>query len=84
MKCPQCVRDGQRSTVDIGMTVTTAMVVYRYYDEDGNLVVDDPNTSTTMYVCSRGHEWAESERKLTVSASASAYTPADEGQNDAP
>jgi len=62
MKCPECVKEGLRSRVSFGATSTTLMGVSRYYDEDGKLVVHDPNTRTTRYNCSEGHVWIVRER----------------------
>ena len=61
MKCPTCVEEGQRSRVYPGPSMTTLMGVSRYYDEDGELVVDDPNITTTEYSCSNGHHWVEED-----------------------
>jgi hypothetical protein len=57
--CPECQKEGQRSKVYIGATSVTLMAVHRYYDEDGDLHVDDPNKMTTTYSCSNGHQWRE-------------------------
>ena len=59
MKCAECVTLGQRSTVTVGATTTTAMAVSAYYDEDGHYHYNDPNITTTEYHCSRGHRWHE-------------------------
>lgn len=61
MRCPECVEAGLRSKVYVGSSATTLMSVLTYYDEEGRLVVDDPNTTTTQYSCSNGHRWAEEE-----------------------
>lgn len=62
MKCPQCAAEGERSKVYPGMTTTTCMAVSSWYDEDGNYHRHNPNTTTTHYSCSRGHEWTETQR----------------------
>ena len=60
MKCPVCVQNGLRSKVFIGEARTTLMAGSQYYDEDGVLQTDDPNTTTTEYRCSNDHTWTES------------------------
>lgn len=57
MKCNQCEIESKKSTIQIGMSFTTAMMWHSYYDENGNLHNHDPNTTTTEYKCSNGHEW---------------------------
>lgn len=59
MLCPDCQGEGERSKVYVGMSFTTLMGVHQYYDEDGKLVVDNPNKTTTDFSCSRGHYWKE-------------------------
>lgn len=60
MKCPECVKEGKRSTVSgAGWGYTTAMYCPPYYDEDGRLHTHDRNFSTTKMGCSNGHEWRE-------------------------
>ena len=61
MKCPTCAESGLKSRVYETGAFRTAMAVSRYWDEDGKLVVDDPNTTTTSYRCSNGHEWSEAQ-----------------------
>ncbi len=62
MKCPQCVKEGKRSTVTPGFSSTTAMYCAPYYDEDGKHHHHDLNMTTTGYACSNGHEWTEGKR----------------------
>jgi len=60
MKCPQCLKEGKKSTISIGPRMTTLVCCHPYYDEDGNLIYpDDPNTTRTSYICSNGHKWTE-------------------------
>ena len=59
MKCPQCQKEGEKSTVAVGCSHTTLMCTHSFYDEDGKLHHHDPNTTNTNYSCSRGHEWTE-------------------------
>lgn len=61
MKCLQCVKEGKKSKVYIGGSSTTLLGVSRYYDEDGNYHVYDPNIITTNYLCSNGHFWSEQQ-----------------------
>lgn len=60
MKCPTCVASGERSTVTPGYSVVTAMFANSFYDEDGQYHRHDPNSRTTSFGCSNGHEWADS------------------------
>lgn len=67
MLCTQCEMAGERSRVYPGETYITAMVVQEYWDEDGVHVIDDPNTLTRRFACSRGHNWrADTIRKVTT------------------
>jgi hypothetical protein len=64
MKCPECVKAGQRSEVyDLGSS-TTLMGVHAYYDENGQHHYHDPNKTTTGYRCSKGHEWSDTTRNF--------------------
>lgn len=58
MKCPECVAEGERSTIEIGDSIRTLMFTHDYFDEDGRFHHHDPNTITTSYYCSRGHRWS--------------------------
>lgn len=60
MKCEECVAEGERSTVTSLGGMSTLMGFRPYYDEDGNYHVHDPNTTTSGYRCSRGHQFVES------------------------
>jgi len=63
VRCAECVKEGERSTVHEGMSTTTcAGGGGRYWDEDGNEQMHYANTRTTEYHCSKGHMWTESER----------------------
>jgi hypothetical protein len=57
MKCPRCEKDGTRSTVATGATMSTCMGwSHGHYDEDGEWVAHpNPNWHTTAYTCSNGH-----------------------------
>ena len=61
MRCPECEKEGQESTVreeGYGFT-TTAAGGGRWWDAQGVEHVHYANTSTTAYRCSRGHSWVE-------------------------
>ena len=62
MKCPECVRDGERSIVTIGPGYSTLAYAAPFYDEEGRHHHHDPNVHTSEYSCSRGHSWAEVHR----------------------
>lgn len=57
MKCPECERSGDKSTLSIGASLTTAMYTQDYYDEEGVLHRHDPNRHETEYSCSNGHSF---------------------------
>ena len=57
MKCPECEKSGERSTVRGGGGFSTAMGVDTYYDEDGTFHRHDPNYTTRIMRCSNAHEW---------------------------
>jgi len=57
--CPVCVKKGLRSTVRRGGTIGTCMAWDIYYDEDGVYHNNNPNSYTTEWYCSQGHEWIE-------------------------
>lgn len=61
MKCPTCKDLGVKSRVYPGMSYATCMGWQPYYDEDGQYHSHDPNTTTTDYTCSNGHEWTNSQ-----------------------
>ena len=59
MKCPECVKDGERSIVrDLGGS-TTLLGWSPFWDEDGVHHSHDPNRHSNQYSCSRGHTWTE-------------------------
>ena len=58
MKCPVCVKTGQRSEVrENGPGSCTLMYCAQYSDEDGVYHPHDCNTTTGLLRCSNGHEW---------------------------
>lgn len=60
MKCPQCIKEDKRSTVNQGHVNYTLAYIPIQYDEDGKLMVfPTKNNTTTNYSCSNGHSWSE-------------------------
>jgi len=57
MKCPHCIKEGLKSTVQVGMSTTTAVYYPQYYDEDGKLQSTGQNKTTTHYHCSNDHNF---------------------------
>jgi hypothetical protein len=62
MKCPECVKSGQRSKFYTdGMGYSTAMGGSQsYYDEDGAEHYHDVNTHSSSWWCSNGHRFDRS------------------------
>lgn len=67
--CPVCEKEGKKSEVYSGAATATLLAPSRYYDENGKYHVEDPNTYTINYSCSRGHQFSVSvcRGKETVS-----------------
>ena len=61
MKCEICEKEGLKSQIHIGGSVSTVMGYHQYYDEDGKHHSHDPNIRTTQYSCSNGHSFARQE-----------------------
>jgi len=57
MICEECKKEGIKSTISIGSSMSTLMHGSSGYDEDGRYYIHDPNIITTSYHCSRGHVW---------------------------
>ena len=57
MKCPECVKLGQRSIVYPGVSSATLVYFQPFCDEDGKLHHHNGNVTTTDYSCSLGHKW---------------------------
>lgn len=57
--CPVCQENNQKSRIDIIGLSKTCLGTYAYYDEEGNYIKKDPNTTTIYYKCSNGHTWTE-------------------------
>jgi hypothetical protein len=66
MKCPECVKEGRKSTVYPGSGMTTAMACSPYYDEEGVYHFHDRNYTTQNYSCSNGHRWDERSRSKCI------------------
>lgn len=64
MKCPECGKQGLKSTIQVGNSSATLMRAYPFYDEDGNRHMHDPNTVSTEYACSNGHDWVGHSRRF--------------------
>lgn len=59
MKCPECVKEGNKSCVTVGVCSETLLACLPFYDEEGVYHHHDANTKTQYYQCSRGHSWFE-------------------------
>ena len=59
MICPKCKEQGRKSTIRVGVSMSTAMYCTPFYDEEGKYHHHDSNTTETSYTCSNGHEWTE-------------------------
>ncbi len=55
MKCHFCLKEGLKSVLYPGASMTTLMGFGKWYDEDGNLHNHDGNTVTSPFHCSEGH-----------------------------
>ena len=63
--CPECQRQGLKSTVSVLGSSRTLAYAAPYYNEDGNYVQPpDPNTTTTEYECSRGHRFCTKNGRI--------------------
>ena len=62
MFCPQCKEANLKSSVFPGMSWSTCMGSFPYYDEQGRHHYHDNNTTTTNYTCSNGHKWTENTK----------------------
>ncbi len=61
MICPKCKSENRKSIVYVGMSESTAMYAPPFYDEQNVYHNHDPNTTTTHYTCSNGHEFRETK-----------------------
>jgi len=64
MKCPECVASGQTSKLyPQGSTSTLMGWSGPYYDEQSEFHSHDPNTVTSGYTCSNGHNFGQSRKR---------------------
>ena len=56
--CPNCKKEGKRSTVTEGAAMGTLLGWTTTYDEKGERHSDNPNSFTTGYTCSSGHKFS--------------------------
>lgn len=61
MICETCKGEGEKSSVTCHGAVTTCMGYYPYWDEDGVYHNHDPNSTRSIYKCSRGHEFSKTQ-----------------------
>lgn len=59
MVCPECKKEGRKSTVQMGEGVSTCAYYIPFFDEEGREHCHDMNITTTEYTCSNGHKWVE-------------------------
>lgn len=59
VRCPTCVREGFRSTVQEMGATTTLRHCPPFYDEEGRRHHHDQNLRQRSYRCSNGHVWTE-------------------------
>jgi len=62
MKCPECVKAGKKSRVEVVGTTSTLAHAPLIYDEEGRPRWRDPNIHRTTYRCSEGHTWVETTK----------------------
>lgn len=62
--CPECQRLGGKSKVLVGASDRTLLWSTPYYDEDGQYHNHDSNITTTVYTCSKGHEFIRKSKVL--------------------
>lgn len=53
--CGLCQKQGTTSRVYTQGCLRTLMATYSYYDENGEFVFEDPNTTSCNHTCSNGH-----------------------------
>lgn len=59
MKCRECVKEGQRSTLySMGASKTLLGWKGPHWDEEGKQHSHDPNRVTEGFKCSRGHQYS--------------------------
>lgn len=57
MICPECLKENKESRVYPGVSYSTCMYYFPYYDEKGNFHNHDSNITTTDYSCSNDHKF---------------------------
>jgi len=57
MKCPKCVEEGTKSTLQGGAGSVTCVYYQPYYDEEGAYHNHDGNASRQTFSCSNGHRF---------------------------
>jgi hypothetical protein len=58
--CPRCQKDGLKSKVFAGGSMSTAMAGGEiFWDEEGVYHFHETNTIISTYQCSLGHRWLE-------------------------
>lgn len=55
MRCPQCVCNGQTSTLHTGVGMCTSAGIETYYDSDGKFHKHDRNVTRGDWTCTNGH-----------------------------
>lgn len=61
-RCQECEAAGVQYRAQEHGGMSTLMAVGVFWDEVGQRHVHDQNIHTTLYHCSTGHGWSESER----------------------
>ena len=61
-RCPKCQKEGKKSTVYVGGSLSTAAFFPPFYDAEGRRHHHDGNSCTTSYSCSKGHHWADESK----------------------
>lgn len=76
MICARCEAAGERSRIYPGTAEVTLLETTSYWDEDGALVTEDPNTRTQNFRCSNGHNWIARTLRGETTVENLADTPA--------
>jgi len=57
LKCPQCVSEGRKSTLEINRVgVSYLQTIRDFIDEDGRWHMHDEKGKTNSFQCSNGHQ----------------------------
>jgi len=62
VKCPECMKEGVTSTVRQLSVERTMLHAQEFFDEEGQAHIHDPNTFSTVYMCSNNHKWKQSQK----------------------